>query len=112
MIFLAPSTVLRFLVTRTAGQTESNVDVPVVRGVVEAAGNGRVVGGVVPATDTEAAAGGSAQIEAPLTHVSTHVMKSELIRLLLRYRMWLPFSVILKPPHGTQIITPRISIFL
>ena len=113
MIYLAPATVLESLVSRTAGQTESDVDVPVARVVADVAvGNGRVAGDAEPATATDAAGGGAVQIEAPLPHVSTHVMESELIRLLLRYRVWLPFSIILKPPYGTQIIAPRISIFL
>ena len=90
------------LVSRTAGQTEADDSVPEVRVEVDvAAGNSRVVGVGVPATATDAAVGGVAHhIEAPLPHVSTHVMKAELIRLLLRYRMWLPFSVILNRNHA------------
>ncbi|NBR50067.1 hypothetical protein EBU02_14735, partial [bacterium] len=44
---------LRFLVSRTAGQTETDAVVPGVRVVAEVAvGNGRAVGVVVPATAT------------------------------------------------------------
>ena len=57
MIILAPATVLESLVSRTAGQTESEVVAPVARVAVAAVGNsGEIV--AVPATATAAAVGG------------------------------------------------------
>ncbi len=66
---------LRSLVSRTADQTESEVDVPEVRveGVV-AAGNSGVVGVVEPATATDAAVGGKCDILAPLKHIPAHII--------------------------------------
>ena len=68
---------LRFLVSRTAGQTESDEGEPVVRVVeVVAVGNSRAVGVAAPATATEAAEGGICDILAPLNHIPAHVIDS------------------------------------
>ena len=111
VIFLAPATVLESLVSRAAGQTESEVVVLVVRAdKADASGNSGLT--VAPATATDAAVGASDQIEAPLKHISAHVINPELIRLFLSNRMRLSSRIIFRPTHSIQIIAPRISIFL
>ena len=67
---------IRFLVSRTAGQTESEGEVPVVRDdVVVAVGDSSAVGDAAPATATEAAVGGGlCNILAPLPHIPAHVI--------------------------------------
>ena len=83
MIFLTPSTVLRFLVSRTAGQTESDAVVPdraAVEAVVAADGTSGGDGVEEPATAAEAAVGRTDQIEAPLPHGPAHVINSQFIR--------------------------------
>ena len=65
---------LRFLVSRTAGQTESEVVEPVDRDEAVAVGNSGAVGAVAPATATDAAVGGICDILAPLPHISAHVI--------------------------------------
>ena len=82
LFFLTPATVLeslalRFLVSGTAGQTESEVVVPVGRvDAVGAAGDGAGSGVVVPATTTDPAEGGICDILAPLPHIPAHVIDS------------------------------------
>ena len=64
------------LVSRTAGHTETDAAVVVaVRAeFVAAVGNSRAFGVLAPATATDAADGGTGQIEAPLPHISAHVI--------------------------------------
>ena len=86
MIYLAPSTVLESLVSRTAGQTESEVVAPVARVAVAAVGNsGEIV--AVPATATAAAVGRPVQVEAPRPHSPAHVINLQFVRQLSPYLM-------------------------
>ena len=100
------------LVSRTAGQTESEVAVPVARAEFAAGGNSGGVSAVAPSTATESPVGGvELQIEAPLPHISAHVINPELIGLFLSNRMRLSWGIIFRPSHSIQIIAPRVSVF-
>ena len=81
---------LRSLVSRTAGQTESDVLAPGTRAAVDVAeGNSGAVSAVLPATATDAAGVAEIQIEAPLPNIPAHVINPEFVRELFPRRMCL-----------------------
>ena len=70
--------------------------VPAVRVVAVAAGNSALV---VPATATDAGVGG---VEAPLTHISAHVINPLLVGLFFSDPMCMFFGIILRVKKGVS----------
>ena len=112
MIFLAPATVLESLVSRTAGQTETEAINPRAPFMGEAA-EGDGAGG--RRVERVAAADFPAKhclsfIPAPLVNISAHVINPKLVRSFFSDRMNLPSGIFFHPRHGIKIITPSICV--